>query len=45
MPDYRVNFEKIVSLDKAIIVGHHDLNPMKDCPCYSMSEYLDLQPK
>ena len=29
----------------AVIVGHHDLNPMKACPCYSMSEYQDLQPK
>ena len=29
----------------AIIVGHHDLDPMKECPCFDMSEYADLQPK
>lgn len=31
---------------KAIIVGHHDLNPMKDCPCFdAVTAYKDLQPK
>lgn len=31
---------------KAIIVGHHDLNPMKECPCYdAVKEYRDIQPK
>ena len=32
---------------KALIVGHHDLNPQKDCPCIEnvAKEYADLQPK
>ena len=31
---------------KALIVGHHDLNPGKKCPCYDVvSEYIDLEPK
>ena len=32
---------------RAVIVGHHDLNPHKDCPCIIdvASEYKDLQPK
>ncbi|MBE6271106.1 MAG: N-acetylmuramoyl-L-alanine amidase [Prevotella ruminicola] len=32
---------------RAVIVGHHDLNPMKDCPCIESvtKEYADLQPK
>ena len=32
---------------KAVIVGHHDLDPMKDCPCITnvAREYADLQPK
>ena len=32
---------------RAVIVGHHDLNPMKDCPCIEnvAREYADLQPK
>ena len=30
---------------KALIVGHHDLNPGKKCPCYQpTTEYWDLQP-
>ena len=30
---------------KALIVGHHDLNPMKSCPCFDVvTEYRDLQP-
>lgn len=30
---------------RALIVGHHDLNPQKDCPCFdAVSEYADLQP-
>lgn len=29
----------------AMIVGHHDFNPMKACPCYDVvKEYRDLQP-
>ena len=32
---------------RAVIVGHHDLNPMKACPCIEnvTQEYADLQPK
>ena len=32
---------------RAMIVGHHDLNPHKDCPCIPdvVHEYADLQPK
>ena len=32
---------------RAVIVGHHDLNPQKDCPCIEnvAREYADLQPK
>ena len=32
---------------RAVIVGHHDLNPQKDCPCIPdvVHEYADLQPK
>ena len=29
---------------RALIVGHHDLNPGKNCPCYDAArEYADLQ--
>ena len=29
----------------AVIVGHHDLNPSKPCPCFdAVKEYWDLQP-
>ena len=32
---------------RAVIVGHHDLNPLKACPCINnvTREYADLQPK
>ena len=32
---------------KALIVGHHDLNPQKACPCIAnvAKEYAELQPK
>ena len=31
---------------RAVIVGHHDLNPHKACPCIDAAkEYADLQPK
>ena len=32
---------------RALIVGHHDLDPHKDCPCIDsvVSEYSDLQPR
>ena len=32
---------------RAVIVGHHDLNPQKACPCIDnvAKEYADLQPK
>ena len=31
---------------RAVIVGHHDLNPQKECPCIKnvAQEYKDLQP-
>ena len=31
---------------RAVIVGHHDLDPQKDCPCIEnvVKEYADLQP-
>ncbi len=31
---------------RAVIVGHHDLNPQKECPCIKnvAEEYKDLQP-
>ena len=28
----------------ALIVGHNTFNKFKDCPCFDMSEYADLQP-
>ena len=32
---------------KAVILGHHDLNPQKSCPCIEnvAKEYTDIQPK
>ena len=30
---------------RALIVGHHDLDPRKPCPCFDVAEYADLQPK
>jgi len=32
---------------RAVIVGHHDLNPQKACPCIKnvAQEYADMQPK
>ena len=31
---------------KAVILGHRDLNPTKDCPCFdAVKEYQDLQTK
>ena len=30
---------------RALIVGHHDLNPLKACPCFdAVKEYSQLQP-
>ena len=30
----------------AVIVGHHNLNPLTDCPCFdAIKEYWDLQPQ
>ena len=31
---------------RAVIVGHHDLNPQKECPCIKnvAQDYKDLQP-
>ena len=35
-----------IGYPRALIVGHHDLNPHKDCPCIPdvYHEYADLQP-
>ena len=35
------------SYPRACIVGHHDLNPLKACPCIEnvAKEYADLQPR
>ena len=35
------------SYPRAMIVGHHDLNPQKSCPCIKdvAHEFADLQPK
>ena len=31
---------------RAMIVGHHDLYPPKDCPCFDAAhEYANMQPK
>ena len=31
---------------QALIVGHRDLGPNKDCPCFNaVAEYRDLQPR
>ena len=32
---------------RALILGHHDLNPLKECPCIEnvAQEYVDIQPK
>ena len=27
---------------RALIVGHHDLNPMKACPCFDAAEYAGI---
>lgn len=33
----------LVSYPRALIVGHHDLNPMKACPCFDAAkEFLQL---
>ena len=38
--------ELIQRYPHAVIVGHHDLNPHKDCPCFdAANEYKDLQPE
>ena len=30
---------------RAVIVGHHDLDPTKSCPCFDAAhEYADLKP-
>ena len=29
---------------QARIIGHYELGAKKDCPCFSTSEYADLQP-
>jgi len=44
---YLDTFDPRTSNTRALIVGHHDLNPQKDCPCIEnvAREYADLQPR
>jgi N-acetyl-anhydromuramyl-L-alanine amidase AmpD len=50
-PEQKATLRKLVEqlheqFPNALIVGHHDLNPGKECPCYDVvSEYFDLQPQ
>ena len=50
-PEQKVALRKLLEelhgrFPKALIVGHHDLNPGKKCPCYDVvSEYIDLEPE
>ena len=50
-PAQKVTLRRLVEdmharFPKAVIVGHHNLNPLKDCPCFdAVSEYWDLQPQ
>lgn len=49
-PEQRVTLRELVTklhqrFPKAVIVGHHDLNHSKCCPCFdAVNEYRDLQP-
>ena len=49
-PEQKVALRKLLKelhgqFPKAMIVGHHDLNPGKKCPCYDVvTEYIDLEP-
>ena len=49
-PQQRATLRKLITqlhqrFPKAVIVGHHDLNHSKTCPCYDVvSEYRDLEP-
>jgi len=50
-PEQKATLRKLLEqlheqFPNALIVGHHDLNPGKECPCYDVvSEYFDLQPQ
>ena len=50
MPEQRKALRELVErmhacFPEALIVGHHDLNPTKACPCFdAVAEYRDLQP-
>ena len=50
-PEQKVTLRKLleklrVQFPKALIVGHHDLNHVKACPCFNaINEYRDLQPQ
>ena len=51
-PEQKVALRKLLEdlhrrYPRAVIVGHHDLNPMKACPCIKnvAQEYADLQPE
>ena len=49
-PEQKVALRKLLEelheqFPKAMIVGHHDLNPGKKCPCFDVvTEYIDLEP-
>ena len=49
-PEQKIAMRKLLEklherYPRALIVGHHDLNPLKGCPCFTASiEYADLQP-
>ena len=50
-PEQKATLRKLLEqlheqFPNALIVGHRDLNPGKECPCYDVvSEYFDLQPQ
>ena len=50
-PEQKLSLRKLLEelhqrFPKALIVGHHDLNPDKPCPCFDVvSEYIDLKPE
>ena len=48
-PQQKVTLRKLLAelrkkYPSSVILGHHDLDTKKACPCFSISEYADLQP-
>ena len=48
-PQQKVALRKLLAelrkkYPSSVILGHHDLDTKKACPCFSISEYADLQP-